>query len=428
MAPWFRASFRRWAPGFLGAAVLALLALPAQARTPIDPATGLSIDFCQHQAGGVYRENTFNLGGGSNGAGTWKTYQCKSSCTAATLAACSYTFLDATGNPLTYTRPGPGQPSQSMLAVDFEVDSMAGSIVYSPDGDATKTVALHGGVGGTDFSGTLSNRLLNETSAVVAWVSWLNGAPGVFYSGKAGWFTRKDANGVTIKTQSKRPATILRWLHDNLAAGNPIGTAGCSMGTVATLSPGVWWQSKTYFKYQQLVGGPANWNVNASCGKGTPVAQGACDANPRTPCDDTHPCPGTNNQCNRLGDPMAHEFYDLMNYLAAFAGGTSPACQGTGTAIVPAFNGSSFDPTLNVGDFALGHPVDFLTDEQTNQPCGPALDDHCMGLGSEEYVFNAIYNGISPLPLQWSDDQGGDHCQSWADGRGLSWLKAAMGL
>jgi hypothetical protein len=408
---------------FLISAVLACAAVSAQATT--DPVTGLSLDFCTQQSND--RRDSFHSTSGTSNGWQYVSYTCASSCTPASLANCSHVFLDINGNPLTYTRNG---QARSMRSVEFVVDNMGGSIVYSPDGDQPKTVVFHGGVGGTAYGGTpLSTQLLNNTQAKVVWISWLDGATGVFNTNKAGWFTRKDATGVTIKTQSKRPATVIRWVHDNVAGGNPIGTAACSMGTVATLSPGVWWQSDSYFKYQQFIGGPANWNVNASCGKGGAIATGFCDSDPLRVCSASQPCAGPDDTCNRPSDPMANEFYAFMTYLAGIAGTNKFACHDGDPTIYSPYNGSSFDPQLNVGTFALTHPVDFLTDERTGQPCTHMPpDDHCMGLGSEEYVYHEISGGSPLITLHWSDDPAGDHCQSWTDGTGLSWLVAGMGL
>ncbi len=352
MACWTDASSRLLAQAFLGVAVLAFAAVSAHASTPTDPVTGLSLDFCTQQ--GSDRTVTVPFTSGWNNGWQYGKYNCASSCTPATLANCSHVFLDNSGQPLTYMRNG---QMLSMRSVEFVVDDMGGSIVYSPDGDPAKTVVLHSGVGGTAYQGTISTRLLNNTQAKVVWISWLDGATGVFNSHKAGWFTRKDATGVTIKTQSKRPATVIRWVHDNLAGGNPIGTAACSMGTVATLSPAVWWQSDSYFKYQQFIGGPANWNVNASCGKGNPIATGFCDSDPLRVCSSMQPCSGPDDTCNRPSDPMAVEFYEFMDYLADILDTNRFACQSGDTTIYQPFNGSSFDTSLNPGNFALSHPV-----------------------------------------------------------------------
>jgi hypothetical protein len=410
----------------LGCFVLACAAVsPGIAATPTDPVTGLSLDFCTQQGGN--RSSSFSFTSGTSNGWQWVNYTCVSSCTPTTLANCGHVFLDSTGAPLTYTRNG---QSLSMRSVDFVVDNMAGSIVYSPDGDPAKTVVFHGGVGGTAYGGTpLSTQLLNNTQAKVVWISWLDGATGVFNTNKGGWFTRKNTTGVTIKTQSKRPATVIRWVHDNLAGGNPMGTAACSMGTVATLSPAVWWQSNSYFKYQQFIGGPANWNVNASCGKGGAIATGFCDSDPLRVCSASQPCSGPDDTCNRPSDPMANEFYSLMTYLAGILSTNQFACHDGDPAAYTPYNGSSFDPQLNPGTFTLSHPVDFLTDERTGQSCTHMPpDDHCMGLGSEEYVFHQIFSGSPAITMHWSDDPAGDHCQSWQDGTGLSWLVAGMGL
>jgi hypothetical protein len=424
----FHASSRPLCWISMGSLVLACAVVCAQASlaaTPTDSVTGLSLDFCASQD--LDRTHSFQSTAGSNNGWQFISYTCVSSCTPTNLANCSHVFLDVNGSPLTYTRNG---QTRSMRSVEFVVDNMGGSIVYSPDGEAAKTVVFHGGVGGTAYGGTpLSTQLLNNTQAKVVWISWLDGAAGVFNSGKAGWFSRKNATGVTIKTQSKRPATVIRWVHDNLAGGNPIGTAGCSMGTVATLAPGVWWQSDSYFKYQQFIGGPANWNVNASCGKGNPIATGFCDSDPQRACNTSLDCANVDDTCNRPSDDMAQEFYDFMTYLAGISISNQFACHKGDPTIYPPYNGSSFDPQLNPGTFAFSHPVDFLTDERTGQSCTHMPpDDHCMGLGSEELVLNAIVAGSPLITTHWNDSSMADHCQSWKDGTGLSWLKVGMGL
>lgn len=405
----------------------------AVAATPTDPVTGLSLDFCT-QKDSDRRDSFSSLRGVSSSGWEWIIYQCSlSSCTPATLDNCGHDFIADNLKEITYKRPNSNQV-RAMQSVEFVVDQMAGSIVYSPDGDPAKTVVFHGGVGGTAYTGTpLSTYLLNNTNAKVVWISWLEGADGVFGTGHAGWFSRKNTAGVTIKTQSRRPATVIRWLHDNVAGGNPIGTAGCSMGTVATLSPDVWWQSDSYFRYQQFIGGPANWDVNASCGKSGPIANGRCDTAPLHTCNSSSPCSGSDDTCNRPSDLMADEFYKLMDYLANIPVTDQFACHGGDPTPYTLYNDSSFNPLLNPGAFALTHPVDFLTDEMTTSETGlscPANfhEDHCMGLGSEENIFHEIFAGSPGITMHWNDNPTGEHCQSWVDGTGLSGLLAGMGL
>jgi hypothetical protein len=425
MACWIHASSRLFRSTLLAAVVFAGATVGAAALTSTDPVTGLSLDFCTPQDSD--RTHSFASTVGSNNGWLYISYSCIASCVPTTLSNCSHVFLDNTGNPLTYTRNG---QTYSMRSVDFVVDNMGGSIVYAPDGDLAKTVVFHGGVGGTAYGGTpLSTQLLNNTQAKVVWISWLDGATGVFNTNKAGWFTRKNATGVTIKTQSKRPATVIRWVHDNLANGAPIGTAACSMGTVAILSLGAWWQSEAYFKYQQFIGGPANWDVNASCGKGSPTTTGFCDSDPLRSCTTSLDCSGSGDTCNRPSDPMANEFYSFMTYLAGIPAANQFACHNGDPTLYSPYNGSSFDTHLNPGTFAFTHPVDFLTDERTGQACSHMPpDDHCMGLGSEEYVVHEIVTRSPLLTTYWNDDSAGDHCQSWTNGTGLSWLTIGMGL
>lgn len=398
------------------------------AATPADPVTGLSLDLCSQTNN---RSNAFDSRSGASSSGwQWLQYQCSPSCVAQTLDGCSHDFIDDGGQKITYIRNG---QTRIMKSVEFVVDQMAGSIVFSPDGDPAATVVFHGGVGGTASRGSqLSTYLLTNTNAKVVWISWLSGAPGVFGTSAAGWFTRKNATKVTIKTQSMRPATVIRWIHDNIAGGTAIGTAACSMGTVATLSADVWWQSDSYFRYQQFIGGPANWDVNASCGKSGPIANGRCDSAPLHTCTSASSCSGADDTCNRPSDLMADEFYKLMDYLADIPL-TAPldphACHGGDPTPYTLYNDSSFNPLLNPGTFALTHPVDFLTDEMTSSSCPANFhEDHCMGLGSEEDVFREIFAGSPAITMHWNDNPSGEHCQSWVDGTGLSGLLAGMGL
>jgi hypothetical protein len=433
MARWDRSSSRLLAQVLLAGFVLACSTISAGiAATPTDSVTGLSLDLCSQ---GKNRSNAFDSRSGLSSSGwQWAQYQCAPSCTAQTLDGCSHDFIDDGMQKITYTRGG---KLRIMQSVEFVVDQMAGSIVFSPDGDPATTVVFHGGVGGTASRGSqLSTYLLANTNAKVVWISWLSGAPGVFGTDAAGWFTRKNAIKVTIKTQSLRPATVIRWIHDNIAGGTAIGTAACSMGTVATLSPGVWWQSDSYFRYQQFIGGPANWDVNASCGKSGPIANGRCDTAPLHACNSSSPCSGSDDTCNRPSDLMADEFYKLMDYLADIPITVPPnqlACHGGDPTPYTLYNDSSFNPLLNPGTFALTHPVDFLTDEMTTSQTGsycPANshEDHCMGLGSEENVFHEIFAGSPAIAMHWNDNPTGEHCQSWVDGTGLSGLLAGMGL
>lgn len=334
-------------------------------------------------------------------AGDAMTYTCSEVCTDG--VACAVDFLGQGGTPVMSARGG------RMQVIDFVVDGMAGHLVFTPDGD--DAVVTHGGVGGTgmyhsEFDGELQ---ANSTLRTVS-LGWEHGAtiPGF---GGAGWLTRKDAAGSSMRALTVRPAAAIAWVKRELAPTSKLGTVGASFGTIATFGPHAWWGLDSILDYQMLIGGPPLWDVNVGCGRDH-VAAGHCDldvspctGNPNSDYGNDDPAcdsPGTTNQC-RVPTVMAElpdgssEFDHAINYIHA-----TTACAPAATRD-PSLDASSLGSTVT--DWSFRGPVDFVSQEGAPQP---PQSDQGMGEGHAMYVFTAIQT-----EKRWIDDDGHHHGDAW---------------
>ena len=367
---------------------------------------------------------------GTAGAGSSFAYAC-TPC-AGDFTTCSYA---APGQYPTYTRPSDAT-TRTLKAVDYVVDSMAGTLVYSDDG-TSHTVLLHAGEGGVGFSKSaqISHYLLPTTQANVVHVVWMPGATNVFGSAPAGWWTRKSATPVDVPTQVARPAAVIRWAHDHLVfPGKSFGTVGCSLGTMATLGSVLWKNLDGLVSYQWVGGGSAFWDVNASCGRSAVPypAGGHCDSDGRActnHCDCSQGCPATGggydvsqagghewDWCRMPTDTTTTNFPALVNYLSGPAAGGGPTCL---TTTEPPTSLGSPLASLDVSSFRtnppasweLGHVVDFAVEEDGDATSRPV--DQGVLEGATGFVFEAIQKANAaagkPAPA-WNDYQPNNHC------------------
>jgi hypothetical protein len=328
------------------------------------------------------------------------TYTCAEPC--ADGIGCATDFLVAGQQVIS----GRGLP---MEVIAFVVDDMAGHMIFTSDGD--DTVVTHGGVGGTGGLHEFDLELQAHSTLKTVSLGWERGV-GLFGgsgNGGAGWLTRKDATGTSIRALAARPAAAIRWVKDNLAPDHKLGTVGASFGTLATFGPHVWWGLDDILDYQMLIGGPPLWDVNIGCGRDH-VAAGHCDLDV-APCagnpdssygNDDPSCDTPTNQC-RVPTIMAElgggasEFNNAINYV-----GNTTACA-PATTRDPALDASSLATTVT--DWSFRGPIDFVTQEGAPQP---PQSDQGMGEGHAMYAYLAVQSA-----RRWIDHDGHHHGDAW---------------
>ena len=335
----------------------------------------------------------------------YASYACAAPCSSTDPLQCTHPAAEA-GAAWTYTRPDAS--THTKLALELVVDGMGAMIVFTPDGD--KTLVLHAGSGGTNTDATPIARYFEATtSAKTAFVIWMTGSSDVFPAGD-GWWTRKDANAVDVPTQAKRPSAVIGWIAQHLAAGQPYGTVGCSLGTMATLSPVLWGTLQPSPIYQMSMGGSTFYDVNATCGRPyAPYPTGHCDVDGAT-CSSTIACAGpATNMCRYPTDTTTTNFAALINYVHGLGPDDSPCFSNNQTMSGPpstVLAASSFDETVT--SWALDHRVDFVTDEGGTPP--GAVDEVVME-GSALIVHALV--GAAGTPTSWTDYDGRYHCDSF---------------
>ena len=330
--------------------------------------------------------------------------------------ACKQTCADwktCTFDAVTPAAQG-GQPVLSkrgnlqMKGLAFVVDGMGGHMIFTPDG--TDVVLSHSGAGDVDVMHVFDQNIQSQTGAKTVAVSWEVGYPQIFSPG-LGWWTRQDAQPTSMRALVRRPASVLKWVSDNFAAGHKLGTVGSSMGTVATFGAKVWYGLDPAIDYQLLIGGPGMWDINAGCGRAH-YAAGFCDVD-AAPCtgnpnssygDDDPACPGGDptNMC-RVPTIMAFGTYaKLMNYVYVNQSCT-PTAQDDRD---PVLDESSVKFTVTSWSFK--GPTEFIADEGAAQQAG-APADQGMGEGHMLYIHSQIQSAKA-----WVDVEGGHHGDSYS--------------
>jgi hypothetical protein len=301
-------------------------------------------------------------------------------------------------------------------AIEIVTDGIGATLIFTPDGG--DTIVFHSGSGGTN-AGTavnLSAYFDANTHAKTAHVVWQHGTDALFGNLGGGWWTRKDAAAVDAHVQSHRPGSVIAWIHDNLGGSNKFGTVGCSMGTMATLSPVLWGPLDAKLDYQMVMGGSAFWDVNATCGRTPAYTIGHCDVSAAR-CGSDSDCSGGTDHCRFPTDPVTGEFSVVINYLYQTAGDPTQACFPLPDPTAqpnPAFDRSSFNRVAH--HFGLGHRVHFVTDEDgplSLPPGTKAADQHVME-GNTLYALEAITLATSStLAPLWTDFDQHYHCDSF---------------
>ena len=329
----------------------------------------------------------------------WVAYSCKTNC--------------ADWQQCRVTESAGGGGAKEGLA--FVVDGMGGHFSFTTEQTGAKTVLLHTGTGGTNFMHSLSRQIEGASDAKVVMVRWESGFS------NWGWFTRTSAAATRVPNVTRRIASVLAWVHENLAGTSDFGTVGCSMGTQATLGA-VYWHSgvDSIVDYQLMVGGPGLWDINAGCGRRQYTA-GYCDLDASRACSAHSDCSSlsTRSQCITPGPiPYASLYESVINHVHA-----TQACDvsavGSSTPTVAAFDESGFGFTS--GDWDFDHPIDFQMDLWGSD------GDHRWAMGDAMRVFNSI-TSASGHPKRWNTTPDSNHCAAIGDGRALELVVAGMSL
>ena len=232
----------------------------------------------------------------------WVRYRCKEACSDWT--RCQAAAYTGGGSALT------GAPKQALA---FVVDGMAGHLAYTTQRGGDQTVLLHTGTGGTNYMQRLAGQIEGASNAKVVMVRWESG-----YAGW-GWFTRTSAPAARVPNLTRRVASAIAWIHENLAGPAGFGTVGCSMGTQATLGAVYWHGVDEVVDYQLMVGGPGLWDINAGCGRRT-YATGFCDLDATRACTSHADCGSLSprSRCKVPGTiPLTWLYEQVVNHVHA---------------------------------------------------------------------------------------------------------------
>ena len=329
----------------------------------------------------------------------WVSYSCKTNC--------------ADWRQCRSTASAGGGGAKDGLA--FVVDGMGGHFSFTTEQTGAKTVLLHTGVGGTNFMHPLSRQIESASDAKVVMVRWEGGFS------NWGWFTRTSAAATRVPNVTRRIASVLAWVHENLAGAEEFGTVGCSMGTQATLGA-VYWHSgvDSIVDYQLMVGGPGLWDINAGCGRRQHTS-GFCDLDASRTCSADADCASLSarSRCTMPGPiPLASLYESVVNHVHATQACDVSAADST-TPIHADFDESGFGYTT--GDWDFDHPIDFQMDLWGSD------GDHRWAMGDAMHVFNSI-TSASGHPKRWNTTPDSNHCAAIGDGRALELVVAGMAL
>ena len=335
----------------------------------------------------------------------WVAYACKEACT--NWRQCQVPA---------YTRGGRAllQGDVPKQALAFVVDGMGGHLAFPAGPSGSKTVLLHTGVGGVSYMRNLAGQIESSANAKAVMVRWETGFSGW------GWFTRTSAPAARVPQLTRRVASMIAWVHENLAGAGDFGTVGCSMGTQATLGAVYWHDVDPVVDYQLMVGGPPLWDVNSGCGR-RKYSAGYCDLDATRACRSDADCAtlDARSQCTLPGPVALAWLYEQMaNHVhATRACDVSAADDSTG--IHPPFDESGF--AFVPGDWDFDHPIDFQMDIW-----GPD-GDRRWGMGDAMQVFNSITSAAG-YQKRWHTTTDSGHCNAIGDGRALELVTAGMNL
>ena len=405
-------------------------ALETQVTEPAPPAVATSTDVSQELAAEVTICEVPDPANPSSAFDLFKSepndwgdhyvqYSCKQACD--DWDQCTVPAYTNDGGELIMQGRDPDQPKQALA---FVVDQMAGHLVLTPDGE--KTVFIHTGAGGTDYGYAAPARDLENRLAVrTVMVRWEKGFVSPVFEPPFpspvnwGWYSRTSPDATNIYELNRRVASIISWVHDNLAGEEVFATASCSMGSNATFLAVLWHGIDPIIDYQLLVGGPNNWDLNTHCDR-RKYSVGHCDADGVTECE-------TDNQCTQLAEwsrcrmPGTYSHFGVNYSVFANHVHTTEACDYSLTGDLEAYtpfdeSGAAF---RSEADWEIDHKIDLIAN--INKEPGPA------GPGGDEYVslgeFTSFFSQMKPDEnKQWHTIQNTDHCDAWPSGAAVDLL------
>ena len=329
----------------------------------------------------------------------WVRYRCKEACSDWT--RCQAAAYTGGGSALT------GAPKQALA---FVVDGMAGHLAYTTQRGDDQTVLLHTGTGGTNYMRSLAGQIEGVSNAKVVMLRWESGYRGW------GWFTRTSAPAARVPNLTRRVASAIAWIHENLAGPAGFGTVGCSMGTQATLGAVYWHGVDEVVDYQLMVGGPGLWDINAGCGRRT-YATGFCDLDATRACTSHADCGSLSprSRCKTPGTiPLTWLYEQVVNHVHA-----TQACdiRQPAPSTIAAFDESSFGFTA--GDWDFDHLIDFQMDVW-----GPDGDER-WAMGHAMRVFDSIESAAGHAK-RWHATRDSGHCAAIGNGQALRLLQADL--
>ena len=344
-----------------------------------------------------------------NAGDYWRRYTCKQAC--ANWRECQVAAYTAGGSALL-------EAGEARQAVSFVVDGMGGHLAYSTRQSGDKTVLLHTGIGGASYMLSLASQIESASDAKVAMVRWESG----FNSW--GWYTRTSAPATRVPAVNRRVASLVAWIHENLAGAGGLGTVGCSMGTQATFGAVYWHDVDEVVDYQLMVGGPPLWDINAGCGRRS-YSSGHCDVDASRACTSNADCAAlsSRSRCAKPGPiPLASLYESVINHVHATSTckvATASSTSGT----IAAFDESGLGFTA--GDWDIDHPIDFQMDIW-----GPDGDSR-WAMADAMLVFNSVRSAAGH-PKRWNTTPDANHCGAVGNGRAFAlladgWLNAASG-
>ena len=328
----------------------------------------------------------------------WVSYACKAACS--DWRQCQMAASSGGGGP--------------KRALAFVVDGMGGHFSFTTGQSGQKTVLLHTGTGGTSFMHSLSAQIENASDAKVVMVRWASGFS------NWGWFTRTSAPATRVPKVTRRIASVIAWVHENLAGSSDFGTVGCSMGTQATLGAVYWHDVDSVVDYQLMVGGPGLWDINAGCGRRS-YTSGYCDLDASRACSSNADCRDLSARSRCVVPrpiPLAWLYESVVNHVHA-----TQACKvsqaSSSTPTYAPFDESGFGFTT--GDWDFDHPIDFQMDLWGRD------GDSRWAMGDAMRVFNSIVSA-SGHEKRWNTTKDSNHCAAIGDGKALQLLMAGMNL
>ena len=335
----------------------------------------------------------------------WVAYGCREAC--ANWRQCQVPAYTRGGRALME-----GDAPKQALA--FVVDGMGGHLAFTTKQGGSKTVLLHTGTGGTNYMQSLSGQIEDTANAKVVMVRWERGFSGW------GWFTRTSAPATRVPNVTRRVASMMAWVHENLAGAGDFGTVGCSMGTQATLGAVYWHDVDPVVDYQLMVGGPGLWDINSGCGR-RKYSSGYCDLDATRTCSSDADCAALSprSRCTIPGPiPLAWLYEQVVNHVhATQACDVSAADDGTG--IHAPFDESGF--AFVTGDWDFDHPIDFQMDLWGSD------GDRRWAMGDAMRVFNSISSAAGHAK-RWNTTRDSGHCAAIGNGRALQLLTSGMNL